>query len=171
MALQSTVTSATARYGSVAKGMNLCIPERTKIDTLNGRVFIENLKAGDIVIGFNGKPVYITQKHEYKENSKLKRFLKVFFKDGKIVDLCDMHRIANKRSKEYIIGDTINGNQIINIEWYGGVEKSYDLLTEDKGYRMLGIPINSMVIELMALETALRFKDNEFQNLVNNYDK
>ncbi len=164
----STVLSATAKYGNVAKGMNLCIPKRTKIDTPNGRIFIENLKAGDEVIGYNGNPVFITQKHEYKENPELIRFLKIFFDDGKIVDLCDMHRLVDKRSKEYNVGDIVNGNRIVDIKWYGGVEKSYDLLTEDKGYRMSGIPVNSMIIELMALETALRFKDNEFQNLANN---
>jgi hypothetical protein len=28
------------------------------------------------------------------------------------------------------------------------VERSYDILTEDAGYRMVGVPVNSMIAEV-----------------------
>ena len=88
------------------------------------------------------------QKHEYKENPESKRFLKIYFDDGDTVDLCDMHRLKGKRSEEYDIGDSINGKKIVEIKWYDGVKRSYDLLTEDKGYRISGLPVDSMIEEM-----------------------
>ena len=91
------------------------------------------------------------QKHEYNENPEIKRFLKIYFDDADTIDCCDMHKIKGIRAKEYSIGYVLNGKEIINIKWYDGVERSYDLLTDDPGYRISGIPVNSMVEEMMSL--------------------
>lgn len=132
-----------------AKTAFLCIPEGTKIDTSKGKVKIEKLKAGDKVLGFNGKEVTINQKHEYKENPDLNRFLEITFDDNSKVNLCDMHKLDGKRSKDYVVGNKINNKTIKDITWYGGVKTSYDLLTDDKGYSISGVPVNSMIEELM----------------------
>ena len=145
-------------FGSIGGGiatsgtMNLmfmCIPKGVKIDTPNGSIEVEKLNTGDEVIGYDGSIVSINQKHEYKENPKAKRFLEITFNDNSTIDLCDMHRIEDKRSKEYKVGDTINSKVITNIKWYDGIETSYDLLTSDKGYRISGISVNSMIEEMM----------------------
>ena len=38
--------------------------------------------------------------------------------------------------------------KIVEIKWYDGVKRSYDLLTEDKGYRISGLPVDSMIEEM-----------------------
>ena len=45
---------------------------------------------------------------------------------------------------------------VISKEKYTGVEFSYDLLTEDLGYRMDGVPVNSMIDEMAELIAELR---------------
>lgn len=133
------------------KAMFMCIPENTMIDTPVGRQNIEHLKAGDTVIGFDGELVKVLQKHEYAENPDTKRFLKIHLEDGTKIDTCDMHRINDVRAKNYNVGNYINNSKIIKVDWYNGVERSFDLLTEDKGYRIGGVPINSMIEELNAV--------------------
>lgn len=39
------------------------------------------------------------------------------------------------------------------IESLGGVSRSFDLLTEDAGYRIAGIPVNSMISEMAGHRT------------------
>lgn len=136
---------------AMAKAMVKCIPEETMIDTEQGPVAIENLRAGDIVIGFNGDAIPIMQKHEYNEDPDSKRFLNIVFEDGTTVDLCDMHRIENIRSKDLSLGDEVGGKIIKAITWYSGVNRSYDLLTEDGGYRISGVFVNSMIPEMNQL--------------------
>jgi len=131
-----------------AKFMFMCIPEGTEIDTPKGSTKIENLKTGDEIIGYDGKTTTLQQKHEYKENPELNRFLEITFDDKSKVNLCDMHRLDGKRSKDYDVKDEINGKTITDIKWYGGVKTSYDLLTTDKGYRISGMPVNSMIDEV-----------------------
>ena len=150
------VANTLGSIAGTAKSYFMCIPEGTKIDTPNGRIAIEDLKAGDSVNGYGSKPVEIMQKHEYRENPNLKRFLRIYFDDGDTIDLCDMHKIKGVHSKEYNVGDSINGKQIINIKWYDGVTRSYDLLTEDRGYRISGIPIDSMIEEMNAMISLLK---------------
>mgnify|MGYP003132642504 CR=1 FL=1 len=134
-----------------AKMTFLCIPEGTMIDTPVGMQSIEHLKAGDAVIGFDGELVKVLQKHEYAENPDIKRFLKIHLENGTEIDTCDMHRINDVRAKNYNVGNYINNSKIIKVDWYNGVERSFDLLTEDKGYRIGGVPINSMIEELNAV--------------------
>ena len=118
-----------------------CIPKGTKIDSIGDNINVEDIKPGDIVIGYNGKPVKVLQKHEYLEDPTKERFYKVEFDNGSIVEVCDMHRIKGERAKD--ITENVKSKEV-----YGGVEFSYDLLTEDAGYRMNGIPVNSMIEEM-----------------------
>lgn len=66
-----------------------------------------------------------------------------------------MHRIEGKHSKEYNIGDNIGDKTITDIKLYDGVNRSYDLLTSDKGYRISDVPINSMIEELAKFSNEL----------------
>ncbi len=131
-----------------AKIMFGCIPEGTSIDTPDGDGFntIENIKVGDKVIGYNGKPVKVLQKHSYLENKEELRFYSIKFKDsdGKEseVNVSDSHRVRGVCAKNITHAD------ITSKEVYKGVERSYDLLTEDKGYQIDGIPVNSMIEEM-----------------------
>ena len=140
---------------AIGKAVLTCIPKSTKIDTHNGGVAIENIKPGDLVIGYSGQLVRVLQKHEYLENPNNKRFYKITFK-GKNnntheVDLCDMHKVFSVRAKD------IKEN-VISKKLYSGVKYSYDLLTEDLGYRINGIPVNSMIEELAELAVKLNNK-------------
>jgi len=65
------------------------------------------------------------------------------------VNLCDKHRINDIPSEALAIGDRIGLDHVKSIEWYNGVTRSYDLLTEDKGYQIGGVPVNSMIEEMM----------------------
>jgi len=118
-----------------------CIPKGTKIDCVEGSVAIENIKPGDTIIGYNGKPVKVMQKHEYLEDPTAKRFYKIKFNNGSIVDTCDMHKIQGERAMD--ITKNVESKEV-----YDGVEFSYDLLTKDMGYRINGIPVNSMIAEM-----------------------
>ena len=126
-----------------------CIPEHTAVDTLAGPRPIEKLEAGDTVIGFAGKPVRILQKHSYLEDPQTV-FLQITFADGAAVDLCGMHRIAGIRAREIQTGQTIAGRKVTGIESRRGETHSYDLLTEDAGYQIHGVPVNSMIEEMHA---------------------
>ena len=53
-----------------------------------------------------------------------------------------MHKISGIRAKD------IKVNDIISVKIYDGVEFSYDLLTQDIGYRINGVPVNSMIPEM-----------------------
>tara|TARA_R100001443_G_scaffold2831_1_gene9331 strand:- start:10290 stop:11807 length:1518 start_codon:yes stop_codon:yes gene_type:complete len=133
----SQATDAVVSYKSVT----VCVPKGINIDTVNGSMAIENVKPGDIVIGYNGEPTKVLQKHEYLEDPARERFYKVEFDDGAIVDVCDMHRIKGERAMDITEG-------VKSKEAYSGVEFSYDLLTEDSGYRIDGVPVNSMIPEM-----------------------
>jgi hypothetical protein len=124
-----------------------CIPEHTMIDTPSGPRPIERLEAGDFVIGYAGKPVRVLQKHSYWEHPETV-FLHIAFADGASVTLCGMHRVAGIRAREIKIGQTILGRKVAGIEPRSGVNQSYDLLTEDSGYQMNGVPVNSMIEEM-----------------------
>ncbi len=133
---------------SGAKLAFMCIPEGQYVDTPAGPVPIDMITAGDIVIGFSGKPVKVLMHHAYVEDPTAKRFARITC-GGETIELCDKHRINDIPSEQYKVGDKVNGITIESIEWFGGVERSYDMLTEDKGYQMGGVPVNSMIAEMM----------------------
>ena len=131
------------------KLMLVCIPEHTPVDTPDGPKPIELIRPGDSVIGFEGQAVRVLQIHAYAEDPNSKRFLRIEFENGAIVRLCDMHRIDGIRSKKVKVGDRIDDQIVKSIEVFGGVERSYDLLTEDDGYQISGLPVNSMIEEMI----------------------
>ena len=141
--------------GLTVKGFMACIPEGTKIDTAEGPVPIEDIKAGTKVKGYYGE-TEVLQAHQYKEDPKPHRFYRITFDNGGTVDCCDMHRIYNKRAKDYKVGDSVQNTKVTSITRYNGVERSYDLLTTDGGYRIGNIPVNSMIEELSELAVALK---------------
>jgi hypothetical protein len=137
-----------------AKAAFLCIPEGELIDTPEGRVAIEDIRSGDSVIGFSGEPVKVLIKHEYAENPEAERFHRFYLDNGKDFSVCDMHRIEGERSMDYNVGNSFKGGEVVEaIAVYGGVTRSYDLLTEDIGYRMSGVAVNSMIEELAAFSS------------------
>jgi hypothetical protein len=131
-----------------------CIPEGELIDTPEGQVAIEDIRSGDSVIGFSGEPVKVLIKHEYAENPDAERFHRFYLDNGKSFSVCDMHRIEGEHSMHYNVGNSFKGGEVVEaIEIYGGVTRSYDLLTEDIGYRMSGVAVNSMIEELAAFSS------------------
>ena len=133
----SQATDAVTTYKSVT----FCVPKGTHIDTVKSSIAIEDIKPGDVVMGYNGEPTKVLQKHEYLEDPTKERFYRVEFDNGAIVDVCDMHRIKGERAMD--ITENVTSKEV-----YDGVEFSYDLLTEDSGYRIDGIPVNSMIPEM-----------------------
>ena len=125
-----------------------CIPEGTQVDTPAGPRGIETLQPGDLVIGFEGEPVRILQVHAYAEDPVTSEFLTVYLESGAKIDLCGMHRIAGVRAQDLEPGNSVSGRVLLGITRYRGVERSYDLLTEDAGYRIGGVPVNSMIEEM-----------------------
>lgn len=126
-----------------------CIPEQTLVDTPSGPRAIERLEAGEWVIGYSGKPVRILQKHGYLENPET-LFLHLEFDNGTTVDLCRMHRLAGIQARDLRVDQTISGHKITRIASYRGVTRSFDLLTSDPGYQIGGLPVNSMIEEMLA---------------------
>lgn len=126
-----------------------CIPEGVSIDTAAGPVRIEALKAGDTVIGYNGSQVRINQIHQYREDPATSHYLSVSFSDGATVSVSARHRIAGTPAGDLRVGDTCGSETVTAIGEMHGVSRSFDLLTEDPGYRIGGIPVNSMIQEML----------------------
>jgi len=151
MAAQTAATAASLAIRlAPIKMMFMCIPEHTHVDTPNGSRPIETVRPGDEVIGFSGDPVQVLQVHAYVEDPASQRFLRIEFENNATVQLCDMHRIDGIQGKELQPGDSVAGQTVKSITPFGGVERSYDLLTEDAGYRISGLPVNSMIEEMIA---------------------
>ena len=126
-----------------------CLPEGSKIDTAAGPVKIENLKAGDRITGFLGSQVSISQIHQYREDPATSRYLTISFSNGSHVSASPRHRIDGTPAGELKIGDRCGGEVVTGIDVLPGVSRSFDLLTEDAGYRVGGIPVNSMIEEML----------------------
>lgn len=126
-----------------------CLPEGTRIDTADGSVRIEDLKAGDLVTGFAGSPVRISQIHQYQEDPMTSSYLTVHFDSGSVVSASGKHRIDGVPAASLEIGDACGSQIVTRIDPRHGVARSFDLLTEDAGYRIGGIPVNSMIEEML----------------------
>lgn len=125
-----------------------CIPQGVLIDTPSGPVAIENLKSGDLIVGFEGKPVEITQIHQYREDPATSRYLTIHFANGAKITASPRHRIAGVAAVDLNLGDTCALQIVSRIETVHSVSRSFDLLTEDSGYCIEGIPVNSMIGEM-----------------------
>ena len=126
-----------------------CIPEGVRIDTEAGPISVEELKAGDTVIGYNGSQVRIDQIHQYREDPATSRYLSVSFSDGATVSVSSRHRIAGTPAGDLRVGDSCGSETVTAIGEIRGVSRSFDLLTEDSGYRIGGVPVNSMIKEML----------------------
>lgn len=140
-----------------------CLPAGTSIDTPAGPEAIETLDAGDTVTGYRGKPVRILQKHSYMENPQTP-FLRISFSDGASVDLCGRHRLTGLQALHLRVGQSIGSRTITGIETLTGITQSYDLLTEDAGYQIQGIPVNSMIEEMHAAAAGMQAVPQEGLN-------
>ncbi len=126
-----------------------CLPAGTWIDTPQGPRRVDGIEPGEWVIGYAGQPVRVLQKHSYLESSQT-TFFRVDFGSGKTVTLCGMHRICGERAKTLVPGQMLEGRRISAVTSFVGVQKSFDLLTEDAGYQISGVPVNSMIEEMAA---------------------
>lgn len=142
------IANAAVRLGTI-KVIFSCIPEGTRIDTPQGARPIESLQPGETVIGYDGKAVPILQKHCYAEDPAPERFRRIMFSNGSVINLCDRHRIGGIKAMDIAPGTQLFGLRVASVEKYGGVMRSYDLLTTDSGYRISGIPVNSMIEEMV----------------------
>jgi hypothetical protein len=118
-----------------------CIPKGTKIDAIRGSIKIEDIRPGDMIVGYDGYPVKVLHKHEYLEDPKVERWYEIEFSNGAKVNTCDMHKINGVRAKDVT-------ENVVSKNVYSGVELSYDMLTEDSGYRINGVPVNSMIPDM-----------------------
>jgi hypothetical protein len=126
-----------------------CLPEGSLIDTPAGPVNIEDLRTGDTVIGFAGEPVRISQIHQYQEEPATSRYLTVHFANGSAVSASPRHRIDGIRAADLKAGDRCGSQTVSRVEELRGVSRSFDLLTGDAGYQIAGIPVNSMIEEML----------------------
>lgn len=131
-----------------------CLPEGQLIDTPTGPRAIEKIQTGDEVIGFTGEAVAVLQIHQYRENPETAPYLAVSFESGTTIKLSPHHRIAGVAADDLNSGDTLAGFTVDRIERVSGVSRSYDLLTEDGGYQIGGVPVNSMIEEMASIIAA-----------------
>jgi hypothetical protein len=124
-----------------------CMPEHVMVDTPTGSQRVGSLTAGEMVIGYEGNPVRVLQKHTYMEDPATE-FLTIRFSDGAEVEVCGMHRVAGVRARNLKPGDIVAGRRVVSVSRHSGEKRSCDLLTEDKGYRVGGVPVNSMIEEM-----------------------
>ena len=151
-ALPSCNLLGTALGLGLAKLQYGCLPEGTPIDTPEGPIPVEHLKAGDMVTGFDGGPVRITQVHQYAEDPATSNHLTIHFANGAIVSASPKHRIDGTPASMLKPGDACGGTTVERITRCETVSRSFDLLTGDAGYRISGIPVNSMIGEMRAAQ-------------------
>lgn len=149
LTLPSCSLIGTALGLGLAKLQFGCLPEGSLIDTANGPVRIETLKSGDLIHGFDGGLVEITQIHQYREDPASSHYLAISFDNGATINASPRHRINQIPASRLAVGDRCGVYAVTRIESVHGVSRSFDLLTEDSGYRIGGIPVNSMIEEMM----------------------
>jgi len=131
-----------------------CLVEGEEIDTPTGPVPVEMIAAGDLVIGYDGTPVMVLRVDAYAEDPTRTGHLAVFLSNGGQIHLSPRHRIMGLPAGGIDAGDKLHDQVVTAIRPLGGVSRSYDLLTEDRGYRVHGVPVNSMIREMEAAAAA-----------------
>ena len=143
-----------AKTAVMAKAMFACIPKGITIDMASGdKTPVEDISVGDFVMGLNGKSDEVLQVHQYKQDPEPDRFVTVTFDDGSKVNCSDKHRISNKRAEDYKLQDKVGNREVTSIDRYNGVSRSFDLLTATGGYRINGVPVNTMIPEMAEVIT------------------
>jgi hypothetical protein len=136
------------KVGGSVKIALACMPGYQCIDTPNGPVPIQDLRGGDYVIGYDNTVKRIEQLCSYVENPETE-FLEFTLADGGSITVCGPHKILDIPAREWVVGSEMNGVPIISIGKVTGVTTSYDLLTDVGGYRIAGVPVNSMIPEMI----------------------
>lgn len=142
--------------GVAAKGLGAlfglpipsCMPGDQCIDTPTGPKAIKDLKGGDAVIGYDGNVAFIAQACSWNQDP-LRTFLKITREDGSSFTVCDDHKVMGIPAMEWVEGAELAGSKIKAIEKTTGLLTSYDILTNQGGYRINGIPVNSMIPEII----------------------
>ena len=131
-----------------------CMPGDQVIDTLVGPVAVENIKGGDEVIGYDGSIAKVLQVCSYVQDSD-RDFFTFHLSNGGKITVCDRHKIMDIPASEWVVGATMGESIIERIDRKSGITTSYDLVTEVSGYRIAGVPVNSMIPEMLALTLQL----------------
>jgi hypothetical protein len=134
---------------ATAKAYSACMPGYQAIDTPNGPVPIQDLRGGDYVIGYDNTVKRIEQLCSYVEKPETE-FLEFTLADGGKITVCGPHKILDIQAREWLVGSEMNGVPIVSIAKVTGITTSYDLMTDVGGYRIAGIPVNSMIPEMIA---------------------
>jgi hypothetical protein len=137
------------KVGGSVKIAMACMPGDQAIDTPNGPVPIQDLRGGDYVIGYDNTVKRIEQLCSYVEKPETE-FLKFSLSDGGSITVCGPHKILDIPAREWLVGSEMNGVPIVSITKVTGVTTSYDLMTDIGGYRIAGVPVNSMIPEMIA---------------------
>ena len=125
-----------------------CMPGTQCIDTPKGPKQIKDLKGGDIVIGYDGNEAFIVQACNWNQDPT-RTFLTITREDGTAFTVCDDHKILGIPAMEWAEGADMAGSRIASITASNGLLTSYDILTNQGGYRIAGVPVNSMIPEIM----------------------
>ncbi len=136
------------KVGGSVKIAMACMPGYQEIDTPNGPVPIQDLRGGDYVIGYDNTVKRIEQLCSYVEKPETE-FLEFTFADGKSITVCGPHKILDIPAREWLVGSEMNGVPIVSITKVTGVTTSYDLMTDVGGYRIAGVPVNSMIPDML----------------------
>ena len=142
------------KTGGTVKAIMACLPGDQVIDTINGSKAVEDIRGGDEVIGYDGLPHRVLQVCSYIENPETE-FLTFELENGRTITTCDKHRILDIPAMEWVVGAKMNGFEIKTIHKKVGITTSYDLVTDVGGYQIAGIPVNSMIPEMLALTMQL----------------
>ena len=131
-------------------GLTACMPGDQCIDTPSGPKPVKDLKGGDVVIGYNGEEAFIMQACSWNQDPT-RTFLTITREDGSAFTVCDDHKILGIPAIEWTEGAEMAGSRIKSITASTGLLTSYDILTNQGGYRIAGVPVNSMIPEMMRL--------------------
>jgi len=140
--------ASAAGSAAAVKGAAACFPEGQCVDVKGGNKNIEDVKAGDVIEFNDGSESTVVMKYEFYDLPS--NFIKLKFSNGSIIEPCDKHKIEGKESKEYNVGDIIQGHVIEEKTETTKLVKTYDLITS-KGngdYSVNGITVESMIPEL-----------------------
>lgn len=138
----------------VAKIMFSCIPGDQCIDTPSGPKAVKDLKGGDAVIGYDGEEAVIVQACSWNQDPT-RTFLTITREDGSAFTVCDTHKILGIPAMEWAEGADMGGSRIKSITASTGLLTSYDILTNQGGYRIAGVPVNSMIPEMSMMAARL----------------
>ena len=138
----------------VAKIMFSCMPGDQCIDTPSGPKAVKDLKGGDSVIGYDGNEAFIVQACSWNQDPT-RTFLTITREDGSAFTVCDNHKILGIPAMEWTEGSDMGGSRIKSITASNGLLTSYDILTNQGGYRIAGVPVNSMIPEMNRLASRL----------------